>query len=89
LDNPRHVQFEVNTRTLAVVVGKTDVLMLNQDSLAETGRVNLEQYGENILSLLIPPKANYAEITMDYKGVTRWLRFDLKTWQPTRLVELI
>ena len=89
LDNPRYLQFEVNSRTLAVVVGKTDVLMLNQDSLVETGRVNLEQYGDNILSLLILPKANYAEITMDYKGVTRWLRFDLKTWQPLRLVELI
>ena len=89
LDNPRYLQFEVNSRTLVAVVGKTDVLMLNQDSLAETGRVNLEQYGDNILSLVIPPKANYAEITMDYKGVTRWLRFDLKTWQPTRLVELI
>jgi hypothetical protein len=62
--------------------------MLNPDSFAETGQIDLSKYGDEILSLLIPPKANYAEMTMDYKGVTRWLRFDLRTWEPTRMVEL-
>jgi DNA-binding beta-propeller fold protein YncE len=88
LDNPRLIQFEVNSLTVAVVVGKTKVLMLNPDSFAETGQIDLSDYGDEILSLYIPPRANYAELTMDYKGVTRWLRLDLRTWKPTRMVEL-
>jgi len=88
LDNPRLIQFEVNSRTVVVVVGKTKVLMLNPDSFAETGQIDLSDNGDEILSLLIPPKANYAELTMDYKGVTRWLRLDIRTWEPMRMVEL-
>jgi len=88
LDNPRLIQFEVNSRTVVVVVGKTKVLMLNPDSFAETGQVDLSNDGDEILSLLIPPKANYAELTMDYKGVTRWLRLDIRNWEPMRMVEL-
>jgi hypothetical protein len=88
LDNPRLIQFEVNSRTVVVVVGKTKVLMLNPDSFAETGQVDLSDIGDEILSLFIPPKANYAELTMDYKGVTRWLRLDIRTWEPMRMVEL-
>jgi DNA-binding beta-propeller fold protein YncE len=88
LDNPRLIQFEVNSRTVAVVVGKTKVLMLNPDSFAETGQIDLADHGDDILSLLIPPKANYAELTMDYKGVTRWLRLEIRTWEPMRMVEL-
>ncbi len=88
LDNPRLIQFEVNSRTVVVVVGKTKVLMLNPDSFAETGQIDLSDDGDEILSLFIPPKANYAELTMDYKGVTRWLRLDIRTWEPMRMVEL-
>lgn len=88
LDNPRLVQIEINSVTLVVVVGKTKVLMLNPDSFAETGQIDLSDYGDDILSLLIPPKANYAELTMDHKGVTRWLRFDIRTWELMRMVEL-
>jgi DNA-binding beta-propeller fold protein YncE len=88
LDNPRLMQFEVDSRTVVVVVGKTKVLMLNPDSFAETGQIDLSDDGDEILSLLIPPKANYAELTMDYKGVTRWLRLDIRTWVPMRMVEL-
>ena len=88
LDNPRLIQFEVNSRTVVVVVGKTKVLMLNPDSFAETGQIDLSDYGDEILSLLILPKANYAELTMDYKGVFRWLRLDIRNWEPMRMVEL-
>jgi hypothetical protein len=88
LDNPRLIQFEVNSRTVVVVVGKTKVLMLNPDSFAETGQIDLSDEGNEILSLFIPPKANYAELTMDYKGVTRWLRLDIRTWERMRMVEL-
>ena len=88
LDNPRLIQLEVDSRTVVVVVGKTKVLMLNSDSFAETGQVDLADEGDEILSLFIPPKANYAELTMDYKGVTRWLRLDIRTWEPIRMVEL-
>jgi hypothetical protein len=88
LDNPRLIQFEVNSRTVVVVVGKTKVLMLNPDSFTETGQIDLSNEGDEILSLLIPPKANYAELTMDFKGVTRWLRLDIRTWEPMRMVEL-
>ena len=63
--------------------------MINPDTFRETGRVNLSEHGDNIISLLIPPRANYAELLLDYKGVTRWMRFDLQNWQPTRLVELL
>ena len=59
-----------------------------QYSFAETGKVDLSDYGDDILTLFIPPKANYAELTMDYKGVTRWLRLDIRTWEPMRMVEL-
>jgi hypothetical protein len=88
LDNPRLIQLEVDSRTVVVVVGKTEVLMLNSDSFAETGKVDLAEYGDEILSLVIPPRANYAELTMDYKGVTRWLRVDIHSWERTRMVEL-
>jgi hypothetical protein len=88
LDNPRLIQFEVNSRTVVVVVGKTKLLMLNPDSFAETGQIDFSDDGDEILSLFIPPKANYAELTMDYKGVTRWLRLDIRTWEPMRMVEL-
>lgn len=88
LDNPRLIQLEVNSRTVVVVVDRTKVLMLNPDSLTETGKVDLSDYGDDILSLFIPPKANYAELTMNYKGVTRWLRLDIRTWEPMRMVEL-
>jgi hypothetical protein len=88
LDKPRLIQFEVDSRTVVVVVGKTKVLMLNSDSFAETGQVDLSDDGDEILSLVIPPKANYAELTMDYKGVTRWLRLDIRTWERMRMVEL-
>jgi hypothetical protein len=88
LNNPRLIQLEINSATMVVVIDKTKLLMLNPDSFAETGQIDLSEYGDEILSLFIPPKANYAEMTMDYKGVTRWLRFDLRTWEPTRIVEL-
>jgi hypothetical protein len=88
LNNPRLIQFEVDSRTVVVVVDKATVLMLNSDSFAETGKVDLSEYGDEILSLFIPPKSNYAELTMDSKGVTRWLRLDIRTWAPTRMVEL-
>jgi hypothetical protein len=87
-DNPRLIQFEVDSRTVVVVVGMTKVLMLNPDSFTETGQVDLMDYGDEILSLVIPPKANYAELTMEYKGVTRWLRLDIRNWEPMRMVEL-
>ncbi len=89
LDRPREIQFEVTNKTLVAVAGKTDVLMLNPDTFFQTGKVDLSQYGDDILTFSIPPKSNYAEVTMDFKGVIRWIRFDLKTWQPLRLVELI
>ncbi len=89
LNAPRLVQIEVLTNTVVYVEGKTDVVMINPDTFRETGRVNLSEHGDNIISLLIPPRANYAELLLDYKGVTRWMRFDLQNWQPTRLVELL
>ncbi len=88
LDNPRLIQLEVNSNTAVLVVGKTTVLMLNADSFAETGKVDLADYGDEIMTLLIPPKSNYAELTMDFKGVTRWLRFDIRNWELMRMVEL-
>jgi len=88
LKQPRFVQLEIASNTVVVAVGKTEVLMLNADTFRETGKVDLAEYGEEILSLEIPPKANYAEVLMDYKGVTRWLRFDVQNWEPLRLVEL-
>ncbi|MFH2055807.1 MAG: hypothetical protein ABIJ61_07610 [bacterium] len=89
LDRPRSVQIEVNSNTVVVVVGDNEVLMLNPDTFVETGRINLAEYGDEILSVEIPPKANFAEVLMDYKGVTRWLRFDVRTWENTRMIELI
>ena len=89
LDRPRLVQIEVSSNTIVVVVGENEVLMLHADTFVEIGRVSLEDYGDEILSLQIPPKANFAELLMDYKGVTRWLRFDIRTWENTRLIELI
>jgi hypothetical protein len=89
LDNPRLIQIEVKSNTIVVAVGKNTVIMLNPDTFAETGKVDLSKYGDNILSMVIPPKANFAELLMDYKGVTRWLRFDVQNWEPMRLVELI
>lgn len=89
LDRPRQVQLEVNSNTVVLVVGDNELLMLQPDSFAETGRVKLDAYGDRILSLTIPPKANFAELLMDYKGVTRWLRFDIRTWENTRIIELI
>lgn len=88
LDRPRQVQIEVTSNTVVVVVGDNELLMLHADTFAETGRVSLEDYGDEILSLQIPPKANFAELLMDYKGVTRWMRFDIRTWENTRLIEL-
>lgn len=88
LKRPRFVQLEIASNTVVVAVGKTEVLMLNADTFRETGKVDLAEYGEEILSLEIPPKANYAEVLMDYKGVTRWLRFDVQNWEPLRMVEL-
>ncbi|TFH63985.1 MAG: hypothetical protein E4G91_07210 [Candidatus Zixiibacteriota bacterium] len=88
LDNPRLIQLEVNSRTVVVVVDRTKVLMLNPDSLTETGKADLSDYGDDVLSFFIPPKANYAELTMNYKGVTHWLRLDIRTWEPMRMVEL-
>ncbi len=89
INSPRLVQLEVLTNTLIYVEGKTEVVMINPDTFRETGRVSLSEYGENIISLSIPPKANYAELLLDYKGVTRWMRFDIQNWKPMRIVELI
>jgi hypothetical protein len=89
LSKPRFVQLDVPSNTVVVTIGKTEVLLLNADTFRETGRVDLSEYGDEILSLEIPPKANFAELMMDYKGVTRWLRFDVQTWEVLRLVELI
>jgi DNA-binding beta-propeller fold protein YncE len=89
LDNPRYLQIEVSSNTVVVVVGKAEVLMLHPDTFTEMGRVNLADQGDEILSLEIPPKANFAELTMDYKGVTRWLRVNISNWEVTRLVELL
>lgn len=89
LNAPRLVQIEVMTNTVVYVEGKTDVVMINPDTFRETGRVNLSEYGDNIISLTIPPRANFAELLLDYKGVTRWMRFDIQNWKPTRLVELL
>ena len=89
LNSPRLLQIEVLTNTLVYVEGKTEVVMVNPDTFRETGRVNLSEHGDNIISLLIPPKANYAELLMDYKGVTRWMRFDIQNWKPMRMVELL
>lgn len=89
LNAPRLVQIEVLTNTVVFVEGNTDVVMINPDTFRETGRVNLAEYGDNIISMLIPPRANFAELLLDYKGVTRWMRFDLQNWKPTRLVELL
>lgn len=88
LDRPRFVQLDVPSNTVVVTVGATEILMLNSDTFRETGRINLSEYGDEILSFEIPPKANYAELLLDYKGVTRWVRFDVKTWEVLRLVEL-
>lgn len=89
VDKPRMLQIEVTSNTVVAVTGEAELLMMNPETLRETGHVDLSQYGESILSFVIPPKANYAELLMDYKGVTRWVRFDIQNWQPTRLVELI
>lgn len=89
LDRPRLVQLEVNSNTVVLVVGKTKILMLHPDTFTEMGSVDLSEHGDDILSLEIPPKANFAEVLMDYKGVTRWMRFDINNWERTRLVELI
>lgn len=89
LDNPRYLQIEVNSNTVVVVVGKTQVLMLHPDTFVEMGHIDLSDQGDEILSLEIPPKANFAELTMDYKGVTRWLRVSISNWEVTRLVELL
>ncbi|MGB5106517.1 MAG: hypothetical protein WBP29_07025 [Candidatus Zixiibacteriota bacterium] len=89
LRRPRLMQIEVLSNTVVYVEGNTDLVMLNPDTFRETGRVSLAEYGDDILSLLIPPRANYAEVLLDYKGVTRWMRFDIYNWEPTRFVELI
>ncbi len=89
LKQPRLIQIEVLANTLVFVEGNTEVVMLNPDTFRETGRVDLSEYGDKILSLIIPPKANYAELLLDYKGVTRWMRFDIQNWEQTRLVELL
>lgn len=89
LQRPRDIQLEVNSNTVCVVVGSTQVLMFHPETLTEMGRVDLGQYGDEILSLHIPPKANFAEMLLDYKGVTRWMRVDILNWQPTRFLELI
>ncbi len=89
LDRPRSVQIEVNSNTVVVVVGRNDVLMLHPDTFTETGRISLADHGDRIVHLEIPPKANFAEVLMTYKGVTRWLRFDIRNWEVMRLVELI
>jgi DNA-binding beta-propeller fold protein YncE len=88
LDNPRLIQFEVNSQTVVLATGKSELRMLNPNTFVETGKVDLSEYGDEILTLFIPPRSNYAELTMDQKGVTRWFRFDLRTWQPMRMVEL-
>ncbi len=89
LDDPRFLQIEVSSNTVVVVVGKSEVVMLHPDTFTEMGRVNLADQGDEILSLEIPPKANFAELTMDYKGVTRWIRVNISNWEVTRLVELL
>jgi hypothetical protein len=89
LNHPKEIQLDLNTNTVVVATGKNTLLMLQADSFAETGKVDLSDSGDELLTLFIPPKSNYAEATMDYKGVTRWIRFDLQTWKPIRLVELI
>lgn len=89
LKSPRLVQIEVTSNTLIYVEGDNQLVMLNPDTFRETGRVSLAEYGERVTSFLIPPKANYAELTIDYKGVTRWMRFDVRSWKPTRMVELL
>jgi hypothetical protein len=88
-DRPRHIQIEVRSNTVIVVTGQTDVLMLHPDTFVETGRKNLSDFGDAILNLEIPPKANFAELIMTYRGVKRWLRFDINTWENTRLIELL
>lgn len=89
LDKPRFLQLDVNSNTVIMVVGETTVLMLHPDTFAEMGRVDLSDNGNRILSLEIPPRANFAEVITEYKGVSRWIRFDIKNWGITRLVELI
>ncbi len=89
LKRPRMVQIEVMSNTVVFVEGNNELVMLNPDTFRETGRVSLAEYGDEILSFLIPPRANFAEVLLDYKGVTRWMRFDIQNWKPTRFVELI
>ncbi len=89
LNRPRFIQLEISSNTVVVALGKAELLMMNADTFRETGRVDLSPYGDDVLRLEIPPKANFAEVLMDYKGVTRWIRFDLQTWETLRLVELI
>ncbi len=89
LKRPRLVRFEVSSQTVCVVENDVEVAFYNPDTFAETGRVNLQQYGDKILSLEIPPHSNYAELLLDYKGVTRWLIVDIRNWEMLRFAELI
>jgi hypothetical protein len=89
LVKPRDVCFDVNSRTVCVVENNNEVAMYNPDTFAETGRVSLSKYGDKILKMNIPPHANYAELLLDYKGVTRWLIMDLSNWEMLRFTELI
>lgn len=89
LKSPRLVQIEVTSNTLIYVEGANELVMLNPDTFRETGRLSLAEYGDRIASFQIPPKANYAEVMIDYKGVMRWMRFDIRSWKPTRMVELL
>jgi hypothetical protein len=89
LERPRHIQIEINSNTVVVVVGDAEVLMLHPDTFTETGRVSLADYGDEIISLELPPRANFVDVTIDYKGVTRWLRLDVRNWELLRMVELL